>query len=182
MKTRNLQKSAIIFAAAGVTAVALTACSSSTTPTNEATPEVTASSGAATSGTGQESLPPVGFKTPAVYPSGLTVEVVKSDRVNVAAQGPGEVSGPGVSFELKLTNKSDTELDLNSVAVNVFYNKTKTPASPAPTAATPFSGTLGKGQSAQAAYVFGVPKGADPVELQFSYATTAPVAVFVGKI
>ena len=34
----------------------------------------------------------------------------------------------------------------------------------------------------QATYVFNVPSGADPIELQFSYATTAPVAVFVGKL
>jgi len=174
----------LIATAAGATVLALTACSSSTTttPTTEATPEATASAGASTSGTGQETLAPVGFKTSAAYPSGLTVDVVKVERVSVAAQGPGEVSGPGVSFELKLTNKSDTEIDLNNVAVNVFYSKAKTPASPAPTAATPFSGPLGEGQSTQAAYAFGVPTGADPVELQFSYAATAPVAMFVGKV
>jgi len=126
-------------------------------------------------------LAPVNFKTPVSYPGGLTVDVVSTDRVTVAAQGPGEVSGPGISFLLKLTNKSDAAIDLNNVAVNVFYGKSKTPASPAPTSATPFSGTLGAGMTAESAYVFNVPSGESPVELQFSYATTAPVATFVGK-
>ncbi|MGB3673653.1 MAG: hypothetical protein WA988_04350 [Candidatus Nanopelagicales bacterium] len=181
MNTRKLRTPAVIAAAAGIAVFGLAACSSSSSPTNEATPEVTAPSGAVTSGSGQEIMSPVGFKTPVNYPSGLTVDVVKADRVTVAAQGPGEISGPGISFLIKLTNKSDSEIKLDNVAVNAFYGKGKTPASPAPTSATPFSGTLGKGMSTEAAYVFNVPSGADPVELQFSYATNAPVAVFVGK-
>lgn len=182
MNNQTLRNSVALASVAGVAVFALAACSNSTAPTNEATPEATVSAGAATSGTGQESLTPVGFTTPVVYPNGLSVDVVKTDRVSVAAQGPGEVSGPGVSFELKLTNESDADVSLDNVAVNVFYSKSKTPASPAPTEGTPFSGTLAKGASTQAAYVFLVPTGADPVELQFSYAAKMPVAVFVGKL
>lgn len=181
MNTQKLRTPAIVAAAAGIAVFGLTACSTSTEPTTEASPEVSVPAGAPTSGSGQELMTPVNFKTPVNYPSGLTVDIVKADRVTVAAQGPGEVSGPGVSFQLKLSNKSDKDLDLNNVAVNAFYSKAKTPASPAPTSATPFSGTLAKGATAEASYVFNIPNGADLVELQFSYATNAPVAVFVGK-
>ena len=137
---------------------------------------------AATSGSGQELLAPVSFKMPVNYPSGLTVDVAKAERVTVAAQGPGEISGPGVSFQLKLTNKSDSEINLDNVAVNVFYSKAKTPASPAPTSATPFSGVLGKRHEHAGHVRLQRSQRADPIELQFSYATTAPVAVFVGKL
>ena len=182
MNVQRLRTPAIVAAAAAVAVFGLAACPSSSSPTTESTPEVSVPSGAATSGSGQELLAPVSFKMPVNYPSGLTVDVAKAERVTVAAQGPGEISGPGVSFQLKLTNKSDSEINLDNVAVNVFYSKAKTPASPAPTSATPFSGVLGKGMNTQATYVFNVPSGADPIELQFSYATTAPVAVFVGKL
>jgi ABC-type oligopeptide transport system substrate-binding subunit len=193
LNTRTLKKSVLLASAAGVTVVALAACASSSTPTDEASPDVTASSsanapsgtstsGTATSGTGQEVLAPVSFNKTVTYPSGLTTQVVKSGRVTVAAQGPGEVSGPGVSFTIKLTNKAGDAIDLDSVAVNAFYGKGKTPTSPAPTAATPFSGSLGSGASTEATFVFGLPAGANPVELQFSYAANAPIAVFAGKV
>ncbi|MFA7266275.1 MAG: hypothetical protein WC054_08180 [Candidatus Nanopelagicales bacterium] len=182
MKSLSLRKPALIVALTGAAALTIAGCSSSSSPTTEATPEVSVSSGEATAGAGQKSLEPVTFTSPVAYPSGLTVEIVKSNRVTVAAQGPGEVSEPGVSFELKLTNKSGEAIDLNNVAVTVYYGKEKTPASPAPTSGIPFSGTLGAGMTAEASYVFGLPSGADPVELQFSYKTSEPVAVFVGKI
>lgn len=182
MTSRSLRNPIVIAAFAGVAALAIAGCSSSSSPTTEATPEVSVSSGEATAGSGQTTLPPAKFTSPVVYPSGLNVEIVKSTRVTVAAQGPGEVSEPGASFELKLTNKSGDAIDLNNVAVTVYYGKEKTPASPAPTSGMPFSGTLGAGMTAEASYVFGLPNGADPVELQFSYKTSEPVAVFVGKI
>lgn len=182
MNTQELRMPVIATATVGIAMFGLAACSSSSSPSGEATPEVVVSSGAPTTGAGQEALAPVSFKTPVTYPSGLTVDVTSAKRMTVAANGPGEVNGPGVSFQIQLTNKSDVDIDLNNIAVNAFYGKSKTPASPAQTAATPFSGTLSKGGTKEAAYVFNIPSDADPVELQFSYATDAPVAVFVGKL
>ena len=98
-----------------------------------------------------------------------------------------EVSSPAGSSQttgtnLKVTNASGSEINLDNVAVNAFYGKAKTPASPSPTSDQPFSGKLQQGASVDGSYVFMLPAGADPVELQFSYATAQPVAVFVGKV
>lgn len=175
---------AVAIAAAGVaTMFGLSACSSSTTPTSDATPEATATaSSTADTGTGQELLAPSSFKSPAVYANGLSVQVVSTARVVVQPQGPGEVAGDGVRFSVKLTNNTDSEIKLDNVVVNAFYGANKTPASPNPSSDTPFTGSLAKGATAEAAYVFLIPKGSGPVEMQFSYSTTQPVAVFVGKV
>lgn len=184
MNSNKLGKPIAISAAAAAAVLILGACSSSASgPTNEATPEVTASSSStASSGTGQTTLPPVAFNKPVTYPNGVTVTVVKADRDTVAAQGPGEVSGPGVRFNVKVTNKSGSKIDLNNIVVNAFYGTAKTPASPAPSAAAPFSGSLDNGSSVEASYVFVVPKSANPLEMQFSYATAQPIAIFAGNI
>jgi hypothetical protein len=170
--------------AIGVTALALTGCSSSATePTTDATPEVSSPSGtSATSGTGQQALAPVPFDKPVTYSSGVSVSVVKAERTKVSGQGPGEVTGDGVRFNLKVTNSSGSEISLDSIAVNAFYGNAKTPASPSPTSDKPFSGSLARGASVDGSYVFLLPSGANPVELQFSYATNQPVAVFIGKL
>ncbi len=184
MNSHKLRKPIAISAAASIAVLALAGCSSSASgPTNEATPEVTSSTGGAeTSGTGQQTLAPAGFNKPVAYPSGVTVSVVKAERVTVAAQGPGEVSGAGVRFNVKVTNNSGSKIDLNNVAINAFYGTAKTPASPAPSSAPPFSGSLNNGSGVEASYVFVMPQSANPVEMQFSYATTQPVAIFVGKV
>ena len=184
LKQHVLQRSALFVGAIGIAAIALTGCSSSASePTTDATPEVSSPAGSSqTTGTGQAALAPVPFNKPVTYGNGVSVAVVKAERTKVSGQGPGEVAGDGIRFNLKVTNASGSEINLDNVAVNAFYGKAKTPASPSPTSDQPFSGKLQQGASVDGSYVFMLPAGAGPVELQFSYATAQPVAVFVGKV
>ena len=82
------------------------------------------------------------FNKPVTYGNGVSVAVVKAERTKVSGQGPGEVAGDGIRFNLKVTNASGSEINLDNVAVNAFYGKAKTPASPSPTSDQPFSGKL----------------------------------------
>lgn len=178
----------------GAVALAVAGCSSSNQPSADTSPEIPpnpSASGSANTGggSGNPSGPtdqpvnaPVALDKPAAFGNGVTAKVVKSQRVTLSAQGPGEVAGPGVRVELELTNGTGEAIDLNAVAANLFYGKDKTPASPALNSDTPFSGSLEAGKAAKAIYNFSLPKGADPVELQVSYTITQPVVVFVGKV
>lgn len=53
------------------------------------------------------------------FGNGLQATVIRVDMVDVEGIGPHETSGPGVSLVLKLTNSSDSPMDLISSAVTV---------------------------------------------------------------
>lgn len=127
--------------------------------------------------------PTVPMDRPGNFGNSVTLEVVKTSRVKFTGQGPGEVSGTGIRFDLKITNGAGHEIDLNTVTPTVAYGKARTPASPSAVSADqPFSGVVAPGQSATGSYVFTVPKaGEDDVEVQVSYSADQPIVVFAGR-
>lgn len=124
------------------------------------------------------------IKKVAEFGNGVTLQVTKTQRVKVNGEGPGEVSGEGVRFTMKITNGSDREIDLNTVTATVAYGSDRKPASPSAVAAdVPFNGVLKPGESATGSYVFSVPPaGEKNVEVQVSYSADEPIVVLVGAV
>lgn len=183
MTTRTTRTALALSAAAGLAVITLAACSSSGGQPPVATPSDGASQSAnATGGTGQATQAPVALTKTGTFGNGVTVKVTSISRVKLAAEGPGEVAGPGIRVNLAITNSSGADVSLDAAAVNLFYGAAKTPASPAVSTDKSFSGTLANGSTATGTYSFSVPANANPILLQVSYTPTEPVVVFAGKV
>ena len=121
--------------------------------------------------------------TPAVLPSGITVSLSRVRRADVPANTPGEIAGPAVIADVRISNGSSSALDLGSAVVNLI-DESGTPGR-ATTAgpADPFTDVLQPGGSLDGVYVFGVPAGAiSPIQISVSYAGGAPTALFSGDV
>lgn len=192
--------------AVAVAGLTLTACSTTTLaePDQEATEApVTAAPGEATEtsppgsgGSGKASenpdvapagrkvLPPAGFAKTVSYGDKVSVRVTGVRNQEIPAQGPGEVAGQGTTVSLKLLNKSDRPVPLDTVIVTLTHGPDNTPAIPggAPPS-NPFSGTLRPGEAAEAKYAFILDSGdRRDVQLLVSYSPDAPLALFAGPL
>lgn len=100
--------------------------------------------------------------TPATFPDGVSVRVVKVTKSVEQGAGPGVFKGrPHTALTLSLTNGSRVPLDLTQVVVTTTYGSPALVASPVyedPSAAD-FTGTVAPGITATATYVFAVPPG-----------------------
>ncbi len=173
---------------AGIAAVGLSitivGCSSSEDQPGVAVSPSTAVSGsvAPDSSSGQVELAPVTLKKAATYPNGVAVKLAGISRTTLEAKGPGEVSGPGITVQVQVTNGSGQEIVVDGTTVNLFYGKAKNPAAPASTSDKPISGPVAVGGSADGVYNFSVPASGNPIEVVVSYSAAEPVAVFAGNL
>jgi len=135
------------------------ATSTSTTSTTVAkTGPTTETTAGTTDGTGitSNTLPAVGVGTEADLGGNAFVTVTKIEPTNLTANGPGEVSGPGVFVTVNVRNATDKPLDLAGLVVNAHYGD-GTPAIPAALQRDALSGTVAPGETKSGVYAFSVP-------------------------
>ncbi|HEX3815634.1 MAG TPA: hypothetical protein VHX59_22585 [Mycobacteriales bacterium] len=103
--------------------------------------------------------PPEPFDKPISYTDGLSLRITGIKQGKVTAQGPGDLPGqPTTTFSVTLKNASPKPVVLNQVVVTATYGTPAQLARPVYDDTTQdFSGTVRKGQSAKAVYVFSVP-------------------------
>jgi hypothetical protein len=129
------------------------------------------------------SLAAVALDKPAAVGNGITAEVVSLDAVRGTGRGPGNISGPALRATVHIINRTGRSVSLDGVAVELFYGRGRTPASPLDDpSGVPFHGTLTPGGTAEGSYVFSVPAGdRDVVTLSVGYQAGAPFLVFTGS-
>lgn len=120
---------------------------------------------------------------PATFDGKVTASVVKVSAIIGKAHGPGEVGGPSVELQIRLSNLTKAPLGLGSVVVTVD-DAARVPASPLSGApAQGFHETLASGASAVGTYVFALPADhKNPLSITLSYSADAPAAVFTASI
>jgi hypothetical protein len=124
---------------------------------------------------GSKKLPVVPVGAPVGMDGGLRVRVNGVRDVQIEAQGPGEISGPGVAVSVELKNTSPEPIDLNGSAVNAAFGGT--PASPSSAEpSSPLMGMLAPGRTSTGVYVFLKPPGAKGALLvQFEHNASSDV-------
>lgn len=137
----------------------------------------------ATPGTMPE-LAPVAPDEPAESDDGLVAEITAMKAVEGEAVQAGEIAGPSVQFTLKLTNDTDSPVDLGLIAVNAYIGEGRTPAiGLVKPGAAPFEGTLKAGATAEGVYVYNIPKNQrGDVTLTLDYRAGEPAFVFRGDV
>ena len=116
------------------------------------------------------------------FGTGMTLRIVRIERVAGVARGPGEIAGPALRLTLRMSNGSDSAVSLESAVVDLTAGADRTPA---PTltgpGGRPFAGEVPAGGSMTAVYVFAVPEEeVDRVQVAVSYLSGAPVVVLAG--
>lgn len=114
----------------------------------------------------------------------VRVSLVKVASGKVKATGPGDTNGPAVIVKVRIENRTDQPIDLGSATVSLLYGKGRAVGTPSPSdPARPFDGVVNAGDSAEATYVFRVPrKTQDKVTILVTYAAGAAVAKFDGAV
>ncbi len=124
---------------------------------------------------------PVALSETADFGTGVTSELAGVEAIRAEPQGPGEIAGPALAFDISLTNTSAAAVDLGAVTVNLTDDAGVPGLPMTGPPATPFSGSLAPGASVTGTYVFAVDEGSrSVVALEVSYSTQAPVVVFRG--
>lgn len=99
---------------------------------------------------------------PATYPDGVSLTVNRVKHGVETGEGPGVFPGrPYTAFFLSLRSRSPHPIDVNQVVVTATYGSPARIASPVyeGSAARDFAGTVKRGGSASATYVFAIPPG-----------------------
>jgi hypothetical protein len=126
----------------------------------------------------------VAFSAPAIYPDGLTLTVQTIKQGTENGQGRGIFPGsPTTSFALHLTNGTAGSIDLARSVVTVTYgNPARVAQASYASGAQDLTGTLTRGQSADAVYVFSIPPGQlDNVKLTVDIGGAHAAALFSGS-
>ena len=127
--------------------------------------------------------PPVALDEVADFGTGVTTRVDSLNGIEAQAQGPGEVSGPGVAIDLTVTNDSAAPVDLALFLVNLTDADGNPGIPMLGDPAEPVEGVLAPGGSVSGTYVFTVDEDArDGIRIEASYSTDAPVVVFAGDV
>lgn len=164
----------------------------------------TAASGSPSgSGSGTESIPPQPSGSLAPVPTksrktleptppgetattkgGVDVALTAWKPAKIKAGAPGEIGGPGVALDLRVTNNSKDPVELKNVVVDLSYGPDRNPALRSDRSPTkPFSGTLDPGESAKARYAFRIDKAdRKDVVVLVGLNTDIPVVVFEGDV
>lgn len=129
----------------------------------------------------------VGFDQVYTYDDGVAIEVTKTKvrKISELAAGgrPGE---PMVVFTIKVTNKSDQNLDGDLLSVDATYGKDGENADTvfdSSNIGDTISGTINKGRSKTGAYAFAVPKkGQSDVRLEVAPGFDYESVTFSGSV
>ncbi|WP_159611315.1 hypothetical protein [Glutamicibacter sp. JC586] len=100
------------------------------------------------------------------------------------AQGIGEIAGPATLVEIRLNNKSDSELDLSVAQLRLFYGKQKEPASLlTDDRSAPLPLEIKAGDSITATYLFAAPKKNNKkVLVEFETGATEEIQQLKGEV
>lgn len=152
----------------------------STAPTADPTAAPSDGSGGDTTqvvpGQPQPTLPPVAKGQPADYGNGVTVTLVGTQAITITGEGPGETSGPGVLYTLRLQNRSGAGVDLAGATVTATDGE-GTAMGPALAVGSPFTGSIPSGGSAEGSYAFVVAQDQrSSVTLAVTLSPDVPVA------
>lgn len=85
--------------------------------------------------------------------AGLEVRIASLTAITTQAQGPGEVSGPGLSVEVALDNKTAAAVEVDSLVVTMTDSAGMV-AEQVTSGWTPVSGTLQPGEQLTAVFIF----------------------------
>jgi hypothetical protein len=128
-----------------------------------------------------ETRKPVKLDQPAAPTRAVTVRVTRLRAVQAKAQGPGEVSGPGLELRVQVRNQGPT-LDLSGAAVTLTAADGSPGQMMTGPPAVPLPGSVAAGRTATGTYVFTVPKGQrDPVQVVVTLSEKLAVVTFSGS-
>jgi hypothetical protein len=124
----------------------------------------------------------VGLNATAVLKSGAKVRIEKMEAVQGEANGPGEVAGPALRFQVTVSNPTATEVPTANTVVAVEYGADLTPGLQlGGPGATQLPDAVNAGSSATAVYVFNVsPDQRDKVRILVNLGVTEQVLAFEG--
>lgn len=129
-----------------------------------------------------EIAPPASLDDSVAGDSGVIASIADVRHVDVEAQLPGEISGPGVALTVALENGRDDALDLSGVVVDLV-DAAGASATPINTGTEPFGGAVAAAQTATATYVFQIDEALqDDVTVRISYSADEPIVVFTGSL
>jgi hypothetical protein len=128
-----------------------------------------------------ETRKPVKLDQPAVPTREVTVRVTRLRAVQAKAQGPGEVSGPGLELRVQVRNQGSA-LDLSGAAVTLTAADGSPGQMMTGPPAAPLPASVAAGRTATGTYVFTVPKGQrDPVQVVVTLSEKLAVVTFSGS-
>lgn len=121
----------------------------------------------------------VGVTEEADLGTGVSAAIESVKDVTVAAKTPGEIAGPAVAIELSVTNEGKKPIDLATAMVSLTNSDEMLGQPTTSDPYTPFSGQLEPGDTADATYVFLLPKDArSGLVVSFQYVAGTPIALF----
>jgi hypothetical protein len=122
------------------------------------------------------------FKDAVEYPDGVRLRVTDVRQGRVTDKGPGVVRGPVTSFDLELSNGSDSSLDLTQVVATVVYGSPRRLSSPVYLEeGQDFRGVVKPGKTAKAVYGFSIPEARlGKVTFLLDFDATHAAAKFAG--
>jgi len=110
----------------------------------------------------------------------VTVKLTSVASSTITARAPGEVSGPGLTITVAITNGTTAAVDLSNVNVTVT-DSAGLPGIVMSAGASPVRGTLATGKTVSGVYVFTVAAAhRHPVSIFVSYTADAPIVLFQG--
>jgi hypothetical protein len=127
---------------------------------------------------GESTLPAAGLGQAVDFGDGLSATVESVEDVQLTAEGPGEVAGPGVAVRVSLRNGTSARVDLGGVLVSTTYAD-GAPGDPSTSAPSDVpTGVLEPGDGAEGTWVFSRPAGGGgPVEVTVGSISSSAVVV-----
>ncbi|MGC5077588.1 hypothetical protein [Agrococcus sp. DT81.2] len=118
---------------------------------------------------------------PVAFDTGIRVEIVSLEPTEVAAETPGEVSGPALVVSVTASNDSAAPQSVDSAVVTVETADGEVGVGTTAGHPSPFAGVIQPGESVSGRYVFMLdPAAGREVTVSVNYAAGEPVAVFTG--
>ncbi len=125
---------------------------------------------------------PVAIDATAEPVPGVVTSISALAAVDGVADGPGEVAGPALSFDVTVRNDTAEPVSLAATVVTVSTGEDQLPADALSTGSVPLPADVAPGASATGTYVFTVPADRrDDVRIAFDYLAGTPVVVFAGE-
>ncbi|MCR8670841.1 hypothetical protein, partial [Agrococcus sp. HG114] len=116
------------------------------------------------------------------FDTGVTVDVLSVEPITVAAQTPGEVSGPALRVVVEARNGSGEPQQVGSAVVTLVADGGEPGVDTTAGDPSPLTGTLPPGSTATGTYVFMLdPAAGREVTITVNYAAGEPLAVFTGE-
>ncbi len=126
---------------------------------------------------------PVSLTDDADFGTGVSASVESVAAIDVAAQGPGEVSGPGIVLHVDVRNDSDAAVDLSGFLVNVFGSQGSPGVAMFGAPAESVPAEVAPGETVSGVYVFTLPVDeSSTIRVEASYSTEAATVVFEGPV